>query len=415
MVAFIKKVINLGQSTDLTKSANSKISVQNIFSLSSIILAIPFLISCYLTNEWLIGNVFFTTQLILTYTLFLNGKKYYTLSKFILIALVLSVLPIFSYLFGFNSGFYLYYFLTPLLILSIFKFSEKKELIISFLLVLISCGVCFLNKSEYVLNTSVSIDFIQHQLYIVNFAIGLFLVTLMSFEIIKYHFHLIHELKASNKALDLNKKEIEKSIKEKDILLAEVHHRVKNNLAIMYSLLNLQIGHSDNELINELLRKNALRIRSMSLIHNSLYSEKEVSSIDFKQFIESLSSEIETSYSHPNKSISIICDVPNIHLALDLAIPCGLIINEIIVNSFKHAFNGKNSGTINVSFNLVSSSYVLTVSDDGIGFPNTENLELDSFGLSLIDTLTEQLDGELRISSQKGSSFTVKFPSTEKL
>jgi len=237
----------------------------------------------------------------------------------------------------------------------------------------------------------------------------------MSFEIIKYHFHLIHELKASNKALDLNKKEIEKSIKEKDILLAEVHHRVKNNLAIMYSLLNLQIGHSDNELINELLRKNALRIRSMSLIHNSLYSEKEVSSIDFKQFIESLSSEIETSYSHPNKSISIICDVPNIHLALDLAIPCGLIINEIIVNSFKHAFNGKNSGTINVSFKMVSSSYVLTVSDDGIGFPNTENLELDSFGLSVIDTLTEQLDGELRISSQKGSSFTVKFPSTEKL
>ena len=194
-----------------------------------------------------------------------------------------------------------------------------------------------------------------------------------------------------------------RSLAEKEILLQEVHHRVKNNLQVISSLINLQLSENDtSSVMNRSLIDMETRVRSMSLVHEILYQSEDLASVDFASYVSSLCNHLLESYAVDQNRVKIIVSVKDILLPLEKAVPCGLLINELIVNALKHAFPDGRSGTIKIAMtNTGSNTVSLIVSDDGIG---ANQIELEegknrSIGVRLVKSLAEQLGGQSQTES----------------
>ena len=203
---------------------------------------------------------------------------------------------------------------------------------------------------------------------------------------------------------------VKKSLKEKEVLLKEIHHRVKNNLMIISSLLNLQSHYIDDKEHLEIFRESQSRANSMALIHERLYKSSDLKSIDFGDYIQNLAREIFHSYSTTDSEINLIVDVEEVMLDIDNAIPLGLILNELLTNSMKYAFPQGESGEIKVKFSKKDKTYTLIVEDNGVGFPpRFDYKNTDSLGLQLINNLTAQISGELELDTTNGTCFKIEF------
>ncbi len=204
------------------------------------------------------------------------------------------------------------------------------------------------------------------------------------------------------------------SLKEKEVLLKEVHHRVKNNLQVISSILNLQSSYIEDEKIITILRESQDRIKTMSIIHESLYQANDFSKINFSQYVVSLSKNLVLSYGNLHSFVETTFEIEEVSLSLDLSIPCGLIINELVSNSLKYAFKGKEKGKITISLFLKKGLVTIKVSDNGVGMPKNMNIkETNTLGLQLVTALVEQIDGELKIENNTGTTFTVTFKQTQ--
>jgi len=201
--------------------------------------------------------------------------------------------------------------------------------------------------------------------------------------------------------------QIKASLKEKNILIKEIHHRVKNNMQIISSLLSLQTKYvNDSESLN-ILKESQNRVRSMAIIHEKLYQSKDLSQINFADYIESLVSNLFYSYNANNTKIKPVYEVEDLSLNIDTAVPCGLIISELVSNSLKYAFPTKKSGEILISLKFRDNKYELIVSDNGVGMPEFDVEKLDSLGLLLVFNLTEQLEGDITIKRDHGTEFII--------
>jgi PAS domain S-box-containing protein len=208
----------------------------------------------------------------------------------------------------------------------------------------------------------------------------------------------------------LAEEQLKDSLKEKEILLKEVHHRVKNNLQVISSILNLQSSYIDDKKTLSILKESQDRIKSMSIIHESLYQTNDFSKINFSEYVVSLSKNLVHSYSSLDKFIDLTHQIEDVSLNLDTSIPCGLIINELVSNALKYAFEGRKEGKIRINLSLNRKNIVLVVSDNGVGFPKDINFrETNSLGLQLVTTLVEQIDGTIEMKSTKGTTYTIKF------
>jgi PAS domain S-box-containing protein len=211
-----------------------------------------------------------------------------------------------------------------------------------------------------------------------------------------------------------DKKEAQKklleSLHEKEVLLKEVHHRVKNNLQIISSILNLQTGYvGDDPRMLELLRDSQGRIRSMSFIHESLYQNKNFSSIDLAGYIDGLSRNLMLSYSLTGK-VDLVKDLEPVQLGLDQAIPCGLILNELISNALKHAFPDGRQGLIWIGLRTKGRTVTIQIADDGRGLPSGFDEKRDAnLGLELVHTLIGQLDGRIERTAGTGVAYLITF------
>ncbi len=217
-----------------------------------------------------------------------------------------------------------------------------------------------------------------------------------------------------NNIVDIKNAEekIKTSLHEKELLLRELHHRVKNNLQIISSLINLQSQGIKDENDLEIFRESQSRVKSMAIIHEKLYQSSDLSNINFKDYIQSLVSYLVVYYS--KEMIKIEMDVEQDQvLNMDTAVPCGLIINELFSNSLKHAFKGIKSGkiTIKLSSNQEHPAcYTLVVSDNGTGLPPEVDINNPQrLGLQLVVSLTNQLDGKIYLDTVNGTKFTIKF------
>jgi two-component system, sensor histidine kinase PdtaS len=201
------------------------------------------------------------------------------------------------------------------------------------------------------------------------------------------------------------------SLKEKDLLLKEIHHRVKNNLQIIISLLNLQSGYIKDEETLKAVREGQNRVRSMALVHEKFYQSDELGEIDFKEYTEKLCSFLKQSYAEQDAPISIQVEAEGIGFDMDTAMPCGLLITEIVSNALKYGFPNGREGEIKIEFKKIPEKKVrMTISDNGIGLPPDFEIEKsESLGMQLIIALTSQLDGELISSGDNGTKFSVTF------
>ncbi|QUH24157.1 response regulator [Methanobacterium alkalithermotolerans] len=200
------------------------------------------------------------------------------------------------------------------------------------------------------------------------------------------------------------------SLEEKEVLIKEIHHRVKNNMQIISSLLNLQKIYYSHHSISDIIKASQIRIKSMAMIHEKLYQSHQLSRIDFEDYIKSLISEISATYSVNQNKIEIEMEVRDIFLDIDLAIPCGLIINELVSNSLKHAFKDKEKGKINIFMDKKGNEYCLSIKDNGVGLSRDFDFEnLNTLGMDLVKSLIKQIDGELEIKREKGTQFIIKF------
>ena len=205
-------------------------------------------------------------------------------------------------------------------------------------------------------------------------------------------------------------KELQTNIHEKDILLREIHHRVKNNLQIISSLLNLQSRYIDDDDALDVFTESQNRVRSMAIIHEKLYKSKKMSKIDFSEYIIDLTDSLFYNYGVGPSKINLIKKMDKIFFDVDTSIPCGLIVNELITNCVKHAFPDDNNGEITIELADNDGSFLLKVVDDGVGFP--ENLDFrntESLGLQLVTNLVNQLDGTIQLENNGGTSFLIEF------
>lgn len=200
------------------------------------------------------------------------------------------------------------------------------------------------------------------------------------------------------------------SLKEKEQLLKEVHHRVKNNLQIISSLLNLQSEHIKDEKFLSMIRESKNRISSMALIHEMLYVTKDFSQININTYISKLSQSIYQSFYMRESNIVFEYDIDaSLFFEIDRMIPIGLILNEIISNSLKYAFP-KKKGIITIHFSKKDNSYLLIVKDNGIGIPEKFDYKTSkSLGIQLINMLSEQLDGDLVFGNDGGAYYKLSF------
>jgi|TARA_B100002003_G_scaffold251790_1_gene297581 PAS domain S-box-containing protein len=201
------------------------------------------------------------------------------------------------------------------------------------------------------------------------------------------------------------------SLREKELLLKEVHHRVKNNMQIVSSLLNIQAESVEDNRFTSLLKASQQRIKSMAMIHENLYQSESLVEIDFHDYIQSLANSLCRLYTSPGITIHLDIGVDDVNLDIDTAVPCGLIINELISNALKHAYDDHvGSGTIGVYFRKTNGCYELTICDDGRGMPEDFDFNnTQSMGMEIVCILTEQLEGEIEYHRGKGSRFTIKF------
>ena len=204
-------------------------------------------------------------------------------------------------------------------------------------------------------------------------------------------------------------RELESTIAEKNVLLAEVHHRVKNNLAVISSMLRLQIKESNNVELNSVLQNNSNRIHSMSLTHNKLYVQDDISKIAFDKYLEDLAKQLIHSYDGI-LNLKLNLDLSSVVISLNDASVIGLIVNEIITNSIKHAFIKDSPAIIDIKLNTDSVNHHLLIGDNGKGFVAGKVDNNESLGLMLIDSLTTQLDGTYQIMSKQGTKYIITFP-----
>ena len=227
------------------------------------------------------------------------------------------------------------------------------------------------------------------------------------------------ELSILNKTLQNeiieHKKDEEKiiaSLEEKDVLLKEIHHRVKNNMQIISSMLGLQSSFSQESHLNEILKDSQNRIKSMALIHEKLYQSNNMANVDFYEYVNSLVFNLYNSYIINTERIKVNLKIEKVIFNIDTAIPLGLIINELVSNSLKHAFPGERIGLIDIIIQSKEDNhYELIIKDNGVGLPNHFDIHnTKTLGLNLVNALVGQIDGSLKVVNEEGIKFIVTFP-----
>lgn len=212
-----------------------------------------------------------------------------------------------------------------------------------------------------------------------------------------------------------SEKQLRQALQEREVLLGEIHHRVRNNLQVISSLLNLQARTTDDQYVRQAFEESQSRVQSMALIHQQLYEANSFSAVDLGDYVRRLAGHLFRSFGDSTEHIQLELKIEGVSLAVDRAAPCGLIINELLSNSLKYAFLGNRPGRIYIrAERQPNQSILLSIGDDGPGLPPDVGLwNTKTLGLRLVRTLVRQIDGELELGEPPGAEFRIRFPPTD--
>jgi two-component sensor histidine kinase len=417
-------ISNIGVKNQQTYVFSDKLRTRNKLSLLCVLFSLPYvffflklgLIVPFATIS--IGILLFTTSIILN-----KYSKYNLSSLLILFTTNWSVL-FFSIYLGMNSGIHLYLFTSPLIVLTLFE--NKNKVFISgamlsyllnfFIIILFDkySGISFLSLEK---GTSES-------LYLGNFIFSFIINIILSLYFLTNNTRVNYLLGLKNDELVLNQKKLEEenkirkyaeekamlSLKEREILLSEIHHRVKNNLAVVNGLLELQTTYLNDENTIVALRNSQNRIKSIALLHEKLYENKTLKVVNMIDYIKELAHFIKQSSAPKKKKINIISEIDSINLEMEKAMPFALLLNELMSNSYKYAFENREEGIIEVSLKKQLNTFVFDFKDNGLGFDYHNEINKGSLGLNLIGSFSEQLNGKFEyLKVDTGVHFVLKF------
>lgn len=253
-------------------------------------------------------------------------------------------------------------------------------------------------------NEKVESQLKQKNIVLILGGIGLAILSILVFQFYK----LYQSNKENKEQLASQNIIISKALEDKNILLKEIHHRVKNNLQVISSLLSLQSRFVKDEETLDAIKAGKSRVQSMSLLHQNLYRDDNLKGVEMNQYFQNLGQNLFDTYNITD-NIQFTTDIDNITLDIDTVVPMGLITNELISNALKHAFKGKEKGAIHLSLKEKDNTLQLTVKDDGVGLPDGElPVTYKSLGATLIQSFAEKLEGEIKIDISKGSKVTVE-------
>jgi two-component sensor histidine kinase len=222
---------------------------------------------------------------------------------------------------------------------------------------------------------------------------------------------LLRPLIGNIQVLNVTEDKLRRSLGEKEVLIKEIHHRVKNNLQVISSLLGLQSRRVEDPAARSVLLESEGRIHSMAMIHEMLYATENLSTLKFSSFVRDLAARVMRYYQGENGRVTLKLDIPDVHFNVDTLIPCGLILNELLSNAFKYAFPDGREGTLDISLtDMGQGNYALTVKDDGVGLPDGLDIwSARSLGFQIVRSMAAKLDGTLEVKSSDGSEFRVNF------
>jgi len=218
--------------------------------------------------------------------------------------------------------------------------------------------------------------------------------------------HIAHDI-TQRKEME---EKLEKALEEKNTLMKEIYHRTKNNLMVISSLLSLQSRYIKDENIQSIFKESQNRAKSMAMVHEKLYRSGDLKHLDFAEYIVNLSNDLYDTYTLDKNLIKLVLNIEEVTLNVDISIPLALILNELLTNSLKHAFTDGKGGEIRVELKKYNKNYQLSVSDNGIGFPkDLDYHDTDTLGMLIVNSLTDQIDGELNLERNHGTKFTITF------
>jgi two-component sensor histidine kinase len=205
-------------------------------------------------------------------------------------------------------------------------------------------------------------------------------------------------------------RELRGSLREKDVLIKEVHHRVKNNLQVITSLLNLQAMQMLDPNVRQQLMESQNRVQAIALVHEQLYRSKELSHVAFNDYTQALVEDLRLAQNADERGLRIAIDMNDVRLGVDAAIPCGLMLNELVTNAMKHAFPAARAGSIEIRMERKGARLTLSVSDDGIGLPpGLDPEQASTLGFDLVSTFAEQLEAEVAVDRSAGTRISISF------
>lgn len=414
MKHFLRQLSNIGVTDTLGFHEQRKIRTLNIFNLVVIfflILGATNVIFLKTDYPLLPELCFFTLA---SFSLFLNYLQKYNWAVFTFTIYINSSLFFVNEYYPFDAGAYLFYFPLVVTIVLLNNPSVKdKFTIIHFIISLVFFLISVLFDFPQILNTKIPPDAILVLWYydaVFSIICTGFLTFMLNRLIYTQNSEILSHL-ADEKAAQVK---LNQSLKEKEILFAEVHHRVKNNMAIITGLLNLQANSTENAEAKNLINESKNRVHSMSLVHSMLYRTTDLNNIKLDKYVSSLCKELLNSL-EPTRKINLLENYCDVEVSINKAIPIGLIINEAVTNSIKHAFPiGHPDPEINVKIEKTGTEVRITVGDNGKGMGKSTSLEKEkTLGVSLIHSLTEQIDGQVKFMNGTGTKIQISFNMNE--
>ncbi len=356
---------------------------------------------------------------------YLNKNSRYKISRLGIIFTTNVGVIVFSAFLGFKSGIFFFLFAAPHLIYLLYNFKQKQSIYLSIFSYLVTFIIIYIIDAYHLIAPTILPQNSMNLIYVINFSVSLILSFILITFFASNNSKVSEMLLEANKSLQENQAHLEneieeknkintqllKTLKEKEILLSEIHHRVKNNLAVVSGLIELQNFYVKDEKASAILKESRNRIKSIAVLHEKFYESKNLEKIEIGSYIDELIYFIKLSFSNQQKEINISTQIDVIELSMDNALPFSLLLNELITNSYKHAFKDKNKGNISISFTKHQNELILNFKDDGCGFDMSKVNKEDSLGMNLIEAFSLQLKAEsaYEFKENAGTEFKLQF------
>jgi len=404
----------------LIENQQSRIRAINRFCIFTALLALPYVYIFY-ANELVVQSMVMLSIIILFFlAVYLNSISKFTLSKGVIIFNTNFAVGYFSIVLGFTSGIHLFLFSAPLITYLLFDFTQRLKIAISISTYSLNFLIIYIIHKFTLFPIVELSDNVHGLLYFMNFIFSLALCFFLIIYFANNNSLYITLLKKANTFLEdqheqmiieieektKTHKKLSETLKEKDTLLSEIHHRVKNNLAVISGLLELQNYYVKDEKASGILKESRNRIKSIALLHEKFYENKNLDSVEIRSYVDELIHYIKLSFTNDKKDIKIHTQIDQINLPMNEALPFSLLINELATNSYKHAFNKANTGNIYISVTRSNNEFIFRYKDDGCGFDASGKKSKNSLGMNLIEAFSKQLKGNMTLESNKNDDIS---------